>query len=95
MGETKHSGKRMNQRGISKHMVELALTYGVPVQDKYVLNRKQAKQLLEEKRRETRELMKVIDKGGVTVVECDNAQLTAYNCTSYKRNKKARRNSAA
>jgi len=72
-------------------MVELTVTYGVPVQDKYVLDRKHAKQLLEEKRRETRELMKVIDKGGVVVVEDDNAQITAYNCTSYKRNKKTRR----
>ena len=69
MGETKHIGKRMNQRGISKHMVELALTYGVPVQDKYVLNRKQAKQLLEEKRRETRELMKVIDLSLIHISE--------------------------
>lgn len=91
MNETQHIGKRMNQRGISKRMIELTLTHGVPDCDKYVLDRKHAKRRLEEIRRESRELMKVIDKGGVVVVETDNTQITAYNCTSYVRNKTFRR----
>ena len=80
--QTNHIEKRMNQRGITKQMLDLVFTHGTPVQDKYVLGRKELKSRLEELRNEERVLMKMMDKGGVVAVEADNAQITAYNFSS-------------
>lgn len=80
--QTNHMEKRMNQRGITKQMLDLVFTYGTPVQDKYVLGRKELTSRLAELRSEERALMKLMDKGGVVAVETDNAQITAYNFSS-------------
>ena len=66
-------------------MVELALEYGTPEQDKYVLGRREAIGLLERNRREARLLKKVLDKGGVVVVVEDGALITTYNRTGRNR----------
>jgi hypothetical protein len=75
MHKTKHIEKRMAQRGISKAMIELVLNYGEESGDKVVLGRRKAKRLLED----FRTLIKIIDKGGVTVVAQGEALITAYN----------------
>lgn len=72
---TKHIEKRMAQRGISKAMIELVLNYGEESGDKVVLGRRSAQRLLED----FRTLIKIIDKGGVTVVAQGEALITAYN----------------
>ena len=72
---TKHIEKRMAQQGISKAMIELVLNYGEESGDKVVLGRRSAQRLLED----FRTLIKIIDKGGVTVVAQGEALITAYN----------------
>ena len=85
MLKTKHFHQRISQRGVGGEMVELALEYGTPEQDKYVLGRQEALGLLEKNRREARLLKKVLDKGGVVVVVEDGALITTYNCTGRSR----------
>jgi hypothetical protein len=46
MNITRHGHQRMNQRGITKTMIELAIHHGTPKQDKYILNKKLAEQLM-------------------------------------------------
>jgi hypothetical protein len=79
MQQTQHLQQRMSQRGISREMVELVLTHGVPDQDKYVLGRKEALRLLEDFQRSERLLKKILDKGGVVVVADGDALITTYN----------------
>jgi hypothetical protein len=76
---SKHIDFRMNQRGIAKAMVDLALTYGRCDQDKYVLDRREVDRRLEEIDRERGLLLKVRDKGGVIVVADNGTLITAYN----------------
>jgi hypothetical protein len=75
MHKTKHIEKRMAQRGISKSMLELVLNYGKDAGDKIILDRRTAQKLLED----FRTLMKIVDKGGVTIVTQGDALVTAYN----------------
>lgn len=75
MHKTKHIEKRMAQRGISKAMIELVLNYGEDAGDRVILGRRAAERLLED----FRTLMKIVDKGGVTVVTQGEAMITAYN----------------
>ncbi|MGA3845326.1 DUF4258 domain-containing protein [Ralstonia nicotianae] len=80
MRHTNHIKRRMAQRGISQRMVELVLTYGTLEQDKYVLKHKEALRLVEDFQEALRDLKKILDKGGVTVVADGAALITAYNC---------------
>lgn len=70
----------MAQRGISRAMVELVLTYGEESGDKVILGRKSAKRLLED----FRTLQKIVDKGGVAVVTQGNSLITNYNFEGVK-----------
>lgn len=73
---TRHIEKRMGQRGISQGMLDLVLHYGEEGRaGRVVLNRKAASHLL----RDYRELMRILDKGGLEVVVEGNALITAYN----------------
>jgi hypothetical protein len=69
----------MNQRGITKRMIDLVLEYGEPVQDKAVLGKKEAQRLIEEMNDKLRLLKKICDKGGVVVVADGGAIITTYN----------------
>lgn len=82
MHQTAHINKRMSQRGITKNMVDLALTYGEIQGDKYVLDRQGVQKRLREMEAERRALMKVLDKGGVEVVAEDGVLITTYNRNS-------------
>ena len=75
MHKTKHFQKRMAQRGISRDMVDLVLSYGQPEGDKVVLSRKASARLMQA----ARTLAKILDKGGLVVVASGEAQLTTYN----------------
>jgi hypothetical protein len=79
MHQTKHIEKRMNQRGISHQMLDLAFAYGTPIREKYVLGRKEVAARLAELRQEEKALLKIMDKGGLVVVEDDNTLITTYN----------------
>lgn len=94
---SEHCEYRINTRGITKAMMITTLKYGELVQDCYILNRRQAQKQLDLNRdtqrkfeleddpelsEDNRQLLKIIDKGGVVVVEAENMCLTAYNFDS-------------
>lgn len=63
-------------------MIDLVLEYGQLEQDKAVLNRKRAQELIRELEEKLRTAKKILDKGGCVVIEADNAILTTYNYPS-------------
>lgn len=87
-----HFNYRMNQRGITKGMVMMVLYYGRVQQDRYILNTRDVQSLLNAHQRkperqpltkdEIRLLKKILDKGGLVVVEMENRCITAYNFNS-------------
>jgi hypothetical protein len=83
---TKHCQSRMAQRGLPKRLLELVLEFGKENGDKLILNKKATQKVIEEIDMIRKELLKVLDKGGVTVVLDNNMLITAYNTDSYKRN---------
>lgn len=86
MQTTQHAMQRMSQRGVTGDMVDFVLNYGFVEQDKYVLGKRQALELLNDLKRQERLVKKILDKGGVTVVAQDDVLITTYNCNSYKAN---------
>jgi len=75
---TKHALTRMNQRGITKDMVELALDYGRFVKDKVVLGKKEIKKLIKNYPALKSKLLKLFDSKGLVVVFEDNYIITVY-----------------
>jgi hypothetical protein len=69
----------MNQRGITKKMINIVLDYGEPVQDKAVLRKKDAQRLIREMQETMKVLQKICDKGGVVVVAQGDTIITTYN----------------
>jgi molecular chaperone GrpE (heat shock protein) len=67
-------------------LLELVLEFGKENGDKLILNKKATQKVIEEIDMIRKELLKVLDKGGVTVVLDNNMLITAYNTDSYKRN---------
>jgi len=86
MQTTQHAMQRMSQRGVTGDMVDFVLNYGYVEQDKYVLGKRQALELLNDLKKQERLVKKILDKGGVTVVAQDDVLITTYNCNSYKPN---------
>lgn len=76
---TQHADQRMNQRGISRRLVEFTLRHGRIDGDKHVLDRQTSRRLIEALTEELRLAKQVLDKGGVTVVEDADAIITTYN----------------
>ena len=79
---TKHAIKRMNQRGISKEMINLTIEYGKCIKDKIILNSRDIKKMIHKVSQELNsKLLKILDKGGLTVILGDDASvITVYNC---------------
>lgn len=71
MTKTKHYGSRISQRGIRETTVALALRYGIRYGDKVVLGRKQTRYVIQALDRQRKDLVRVMDKGGVVVIEQD------------------------
>jgi len=78
---TKHGRARMNQRGITKEMIELTIEYGQYHKDKIILKSRDIKKLITFVSQNIRKkLMKILDKGGLVVVLSDDcAVITVYN----------------
>ena len=78
---TRHALQRMNQRGVTKEMIELTITYGKYQKDKVILKSRDIKGLLKKVSKDVRsKLMKLLDKGGLVVVLSDEcAVITVYN----------------
>ena len=85
MDKTNHCKQRMSQRGINGKMLDLVLKFGESCGDKLILNKKLVLKYIKEIDEIRADLMKVLDKGGVTAVAEDNAILTVYNTNSFKR----------
>jgi Skp family chaperone for outer membrane proteins len=76
----------MSQRGLPKRLLDVVLEFGKANGDKLILNKKATQKVIEEIDTIRKELLKVLDKGGVTIVLDNSALITAYNTNSYKRN---------
>ncbi len=85
MTRTHHMVTRMNQRGMTQDLIDLALEYGECQQDRYVLTRKGLQQLVEKLRRLERTALRALDKGGVVVVEEAGQLITTYSAKSFDR----------
>ena len=82
MQTTRHIQQRMSQRGINRGIIDAVLALGRPDGDKFVMDRNEARLLLEQNQQEARVLKKILDKGGVTVVTEGDALITTYNCNN-------------
>ena len=87
---THHAGQRMNQRGLSRRLIEFAMRYGRVDGDKHVLDRKESLRLIEELNEELRLAKQVLDKGGVTVVDQEDTVITAYKLRRHLRHSRSR-----
>lgn len=83
---SKHARIRMGQRGIPGRMIDLARKHGRIEGDQWVLDLREAKAVLDSLTAERAALLKIIDKGGVVVVEEGQTIVTAYNITERRRN---------
>lgn len=83
MQTTRHMDARMNQRGINKELVDLALEYGEPKGDRTVLGRKECHWAMQQLRREMKALERAMSKGGITVVADGEALITTYRTDSF------------
>lgn len=77
--KTRHFGVRMSQRGITGEMVDLVREFGEIRQDKTELDRRDLERLVRRVREIERVALKLLDKGGVAVIETDGALVTTYN----------------
>jgi len=78
---SQHAGQRMNQRGISRRLVDFALRHGRIEGDKHILDRNESRRVIDELQEELRLAKRALDKGGITVVEGGDTLITAYNLT--------------
>ena len=80
MSRTKHIQKRMSQRGITNDLLQIAIAFGVPVEDgKYILNRKGCNNLIQSLRKIEKVAIKASDKGGLVIVKSGDSLITTYN----------------
>ena len=80
---SQHADQRMNQRGISRRLVDFALRYGRVEGDTHILDRNESRRIIEQLEEELRLAKRVMDKGGVTVVEGGDTLITAYNLNTH------------
>ena len=83
---TKHCQARMSQRGLPKKLLDLVLEFGKDKGDKLILDKKATQKVIDEIDTIRKELLRIMDKGGVIVVLDNKSLITAYNTNSYKRN---------
>jgi hypothetical protein len=76
----------MSQRGLPKRLIDLVCEFGEKQGDKFILNKKSTQKMINELDSIRKGLLKIMDKGGITVVVNDDALITVYNTNSYRRN---------
>jgi hypothetical protein len=81
---SQHAGVRMNQRGISRRLVEFALRHGRVIGNKHVVDRNESRRIIEALEEELRLAKRVLDKGGIAVVEGADTVITAYNVLPFR-----------
>lgn len=82
MKQTEHVRIRMGQRGIPAWMLDFVRRHGEIRGDSIFLDRRGAKALLDEADRVRRQALKVLDKGGVAIIEDADSVITTYNMTA-------------
>lgn len=82
MHVSQHAAQRMTQRGISRRLVDFTLRHGRVEGHKHILDRNESRRLIDALEEELRLAKRVLDKGGVTVVEGDDTLITAYNVSA-------------
>ena len=80
-----HAGQRMNQRGISRRLVEFALRHGRVEGNKHILDRNESRRVIDALMEELRLAKRALDKGGIAVVEGGDTLVTAYNLATRAR----------
>lgn len=88
---TRHFDARMNERGISDVMVDIACRCGMREEnsDRITFSRKPLRKMISMIDKYKKELEKMERKGGLTVVELDEHFITTFFVDSYKRGKNA------
>jgi Domain of unknown function (DUF4258) len=81
---SQHADQRMNQRGISRRLVDFTLRHGRVEGDKHILDRKESRRLIDALEEELRLAKRIHDKGGVTVVEGSDTLITTYNVVCFR-----------
>ena len=76
---SQHAGRRMNQRGISRRLVEFALRHGRVEGNKHILDRNESRRVIDALMEELRLAKRALDKGGIAVVEGGATLVTTYN----------------
>jgi hypothetical protein len=77
--KTRHFQLRANQRAITADMLELVYYHGIVDHgDRTTLNKQAAQQLLDALISMQKTLKKIIDKGGVALVETDGKLITTF-----------------
>jgi hypothetical protein len=76
---TKHLDIRMNQRGITRQLVDLALAHGEWDRDECRLDPKHLRMLISDLDALRAAALKALDKGGVAVVETGGKLVTTYS----------------
>lgn len=89
---TAHADARMNQRGITRNVMDMVIAHGDPHGDKIVLSRKRAGKLIQELKQALQDLQAIEKKGGVTAIMAGDTLITAYRTASYVRPARRRAN---
>jgi hypothetical protein len=87
---THHADQRMNQRGISRRLMEFAVRHGRVDGDKLILDRKESLRLIEELNEELRLAKQVLDKGGIAVIDQEDTIITTYKIRRHARHPRFR-----
>jgi len=74
-----HAEQRLSQRGISRRLVDFALRHGRIEGNKRVLDRNESRRIIDQLNEELRLAKRVMDKGGITIVDGGDTLITAYN----------------
>lgn len=90
MSKTKHIKVRMNQRGIDKNLINLAIMFSAIQKkgsvEKYFLTKKNIDKSLRRLDQIRSRLIHAKDKGGIVLVRGSNGnEITTYRLSSYKR----------
>jgi hypothetical protein len=85
---TLHLDRRMNQRGITRDLLDLTLAHGTWEGDRCVLGKRAIQALLRECDELRRIAVRAMDKGGLVVVEAGGREVTAYSMTSRRSGKR-------
>lgn len=94
---THHVRKRMSQRGMTMALVMIVYCYGKIHGDRYTLNRRMIQKILDTvpdlPSDERSSLLRIMDKGGITIVVADNTLITVYHHTKTPRRFRRKRRS--